>query len=545
MTRLFGMAVALALLAASIADFESDQARRRKGEAFARRYSIALRAPDLYGQAQYEGAADYGWALYVRQALEDATASVSLEGAPEDVRQAWIAVRENADRELEEARNLSLEGLRLRPACGDHAFGIGATTFVAWERRDDPRVREERRQWFEPLRLAAELEPGADDVASFRAEAELESWRAGSSPARTIFRRAFENPAVFAEIFPIYTAAVGGFEHSRRDVPGGLSQQQAALDFIAGEGDVDAYLDQAARVDRVASEEAKRLAETMEMARESRRDDAAGEAAAELFATIPLRAANLPGFIRALECWPEGRLESWEGSRRRQVVEFLLDGREKNLTRDAIERTLSTMTAVPPFAAARLDLLAGDLISAERIERDSQATGGYDWWPYRLEKARVLLRSGNVADAGAVLAGLASSLRGAFETRLLEAEIEKREGKRVAPPAGKGDYAAQEWGIPSGASVAPGRTATLFVERPEGELEGAVAVSSETPAAIALGWDGDLSLRARVDKSGTLTLRVPGRPGRLRLELTTLLGGPVTPGGVRLVAEESGVRGQE
>ena len=94
MKRLLAIAASLALLAASIADYGRDQARRRKGEAFARQYSIALRAPELYAQAQYEGAADYGWALYVRQALEDATASVSLEGVPDDVRQAWIAVRE-------------------------------------------------------------------------------------------------------------------------------------------------------------------------------------------------------------------------------------------------------------------------------------------------------------------------------------------------------------------------------------------------------------------------------------------------------------------
>jgi len=536
MKRLLAIAASLALLAASIADYGRDQARRRKGEAFARQYSIALRAPELYAQAQYEGAADYGWALYVRQALEDATASVSLEGVPDDVRQAWIAVRENADRELADARELCLEGLGLRPACGDHYFGIGATTFVAWQRRGDPRMTQLRRKWFEPLRVAAELEPGADDVASFRAEAELESWRGGGSYARTIFRRAFENPAVFAEIFPIYTAAVGGWKHSRPDVPGGLAQQRAALDFVAGEGDVDAYFDQAARVDRVASEEAKRLAETMEKARESRRDEAAGEAAAELIASIPLGTASSPGFVRALECWPEGRLESWERSRRRQVVDFFLDGRENDLTPGAIERTLSTMTGFPPFVAARLDLLAGDLVSAERIERDSQATGGYDWWPYRLEKARILLRSGSAVDAGAVLAGLDPSLAQTFDTRLLEAEIENREGKRIDPPAGKGEYAAQEWGIPSGASVPPGRTATLFVERPDGKLEAEVALSSETPAAIALGWDGDVSLRARAQGSVTVTLPVPPRRGRTRLELTTLLGGPVTPGGVTLRA---------
>lgn len=531
---LSAVAACMAGLWLAVLNYAQDRKLRGDAEAFATKYDVARRVPDLAHEIRYELAADLTFADLGRQAMGDMTGTVSLGSVSPEAREAWLSLLERGDSYLADARELCLAGLRARPASADHAFCLAGTTFIAWYRRSDGRLSAERSKWSEPLALAARRAPGADDIASFRAEAELEAWPEHSGKFREIFRRAFLNPRIFERLFPTYAEALGGWRQARSEIPDRLPQRQFVSNYLAALGDVDGFVAEAAEVDRLSRRLAGRLLSTMRSALLSRRVERAEQAAVEYVGSIPLSDAGARGFVLALECWPQQRPEGWSQSRRSSVLEFFLDGREKTLTPAAIQRTLATMNGTPSYVAAQLLLLAGDVTGAERMEQSSGGTGGYDWWPYRLARARAFLGEHRPVEARAALAPLGAGLRAAFDTRVLEAKIARLAGETMAEPPGKSAYAAGDWGIPSGATVGAGRTGTLFVEPPPDSAYADVHVSSPGLSAVTLGWDGDRRLLVRIAGETKLTLPVPARERRRRLELTTLVGDPVTPGSVTL-----------
>ena len=532
--RLVLAALCLAGVAASVANYEADRSAREKAETFSAKYGLGLRVQQLQHRIEYEFPAEVVYSNLGRQALADMTGAISLGELEPRVREAWLSVVERGDSYLEDARGLCLAGLRRHPASGDDLFCVGATTFASWYRRSDPRLKSERAVWRQPLALAAAREPGADDVAAFRAEAELETWEGPAASDREIFRRAFRKPEVFNRLFPLYTEASGGVARSRDLIPDALPQRQFALDYLAARGDVEAYFEEAPRLDEACEREADRLMKDMADAHLGGREDRAGRAAAEFIRSIPLASPRAEGLVRALEHWPEERTENWTESRRADAVGFLLAGRERLLTRAAIDRTLETTQDAPPHVVAQLRLLEGEVGEAERVERGSRVTKNYDWWPYWLAKANLLADRGDILGARRALESLAPGLRSAFDTQLAEERVSALEGKPRPAPAGRAAYAAGEWGLPSGNALEAGRTGTLFVETPPGHFDAQISLSSTAPTVVACGWDGDRSQRARVSHEGKLVVPGPSGRGRHRLELTDLVGGRVAPGPVVL-----------
>jgi hypothetical protein len=394
-------------------------------------------------------------------------------------------------------------------------------------------VDSERPRWSQPLAAAAALEPAADDVASFRAQAELQTRGELSASSREILRRAFLNPAAFDELFPRDVAASGSFSAARADIPPLLPQQRSALRFLAQAGDVDGYLSQAAACGSLARERAGTLLAEMDAAMLDDRPDRAGEAAEELFATIGLSEARPEVFVRALECWPASHVEEWGRTTRFAVVDYLWSRQEQKVTRAASRRTMETMAHVAPPALSRLRLLAGDTTEADGAGRPETASVDFDAWQLALARARALLRQGRSGPARAALDGLPEGLRGAFETQCLYASIAEREKKPYALPVHE-EYPASSWRASAGGPLAHGSSALLAVESVAGQREARVGLHAAAPAAVEIACDGIVVRRARVSGDAKLTVPLAGPGGRHELVLTAAVGGAVTPGPVSL-----------
>lgn len=468
-------------------------------------------------------------------------------------------VPEGSVERLAVARELAAEALAERPAVWQASMLLGAATYLVRSRARDPQLVTAYRDWEAPLEMAVDRAPGKAEPGRFLALAYLELWPVVSEEkretARALMADAFRDPGIFRRLAEVWLTAVEDRREAFAAIPSEPEAWSHVGTLLGREGDWEGV-----REARLRYHEAlrRRREEDLDEARRRLELGDRGEAR-RLLLLVATRGrpepAAVPFLVQALDRLPPGPPGRSAGAFRDWLHwSFdlcLLD--RCPLPPATLERVAGLAGELQPAEAALAELLAGDLATAERLERRTERLWHPEWSPYLLAKARVLLRRGEPAAAAAALQEVHPSWQSRVPYRWLLDEVTRAGGlsteavpiERGGRPQPGSHWPAAAW-RPNRASGSdrlelrlPGiegedlRLRLAAVPAPgavvEIRLDGA-------PVSIAVVRPGDELLLPSAESPG---LGYPGlgspgleSSGLHLLELETLAGGRVLPGAV-------------
>jgi hypothetical protein len=409
------VAAALLLAALTLLDRRAD---RRWHADFEGRLA-ALELPD---------AAAAGLAVVAR---EDDPAHRRLALARAVVGAEMPVLREGAEaaaavERLETARQLAAEALAERPAAWEAPLLLGAATYLARRRAEDPRVVTEAAAWEGPLARARELAPTAPEPARVSAVAYLDLWPALSADKRRLAREllalAFRDAGSRRRMLAVWIDQVDDPEEAMALLPAGdpAAWREAQRAFEQR----DDWRSAATARRRWRQALAVDLERRLEAAAEPRRradPAAARREALRVIAEAPPDVAFVPLVERALGApapsggAPDEAPDGPAAAGSRAWLEWSLDlalvGRQA-LPPHAVDRLAALAGELPAPLAARAALAAGRPERARRLEREAgAAAGGEDWGGYWLASARHLAADGEPLAAREALARVAGRWR--------------------------------------------------------------------------------------------------------------------------------------
>lgn len=389
--RLLGLALAAALLAASIFAGVSDERQRRALiDAAASRLADAPAGSkaDLAHRVRYAPDLDRARLVVSRQAVEQEIDALK-RGLPASIpRLRWAA-------ELAEST------WRARPESFEAASTLALARWLELREARDPRLYTERDIWEAPLREALRLAPAESEPRTILLRARLALWFSLSSEERAettaLARQAFQEPEIFDALFPGWFAIHDPWtEAAARVVPETGRSARALRYALSGRGDSPglAHLDRA-----IEGRAAQRLREAL-TADDATRIDA--------LAWAPPDARWSADAARAIEALGGGALgtaigrDSLETNAIRAWWEWALSELEAGrpaLGRPALDR-LGYALETPACERAFVALATGDLAGAELLE-PAASTMAPCWGRALVRKARVLDAAGRREAAAA------------------------------------------------------------------------------------------------------------------------------------------------
>ncbi len=365
------------------------------------------RQPEAVQRILWDPDVEMGRLQVARALLYEALDPQAFAALPPGERMTAMAL---VPERLELARRIAGETLRRRPAAWAAAMILGASYYVEWSLRGDPRLLTERRVWERPLELATEVAPGEEEPRRFLALAYLEIWPALSPGERArllpLVREALKDRATFERAVGTWLEVAATNEETLALIPDTTWAWQAMAARSAARRDGQGH---AAALARLRAAQTRELAVALD---DLERRRAGGDARGARTAALGLLADAAPDrrhvalVERALELLPPGPVD---GGRARALQGWLEWGLEMalweqpGLSPAALRRLASLLDPLPPPQAALAALLAGDLPLAEAIERRHEALTTEPWAPYCILKARVLAARGETAAARRIL----------------------------------------------------------------------------------------------------------------------------------------------
>ncbi len=419
---------------------------------------------------------------------------------------------------LELARGIAAETLRRRPAAWAAAMILGASYYVEWSLRGDPRLLTERRLWERPLQAAAEMAPGEDEPGRFLALAYLEIWPALSGGERArllpLVRQALADRPTFERAAGTWLAVAASPEEAQALIPDTTWAWQAMAARSARQRDWEGHARARERIKAAHEKELKVALAELELRRAGGDVRGARTAALGLLASAPPDRRNVPLAERALKLLPPGPVDASRGRALRAWLDWALEmalWEQTGLSPVAVQRLAALLDPLPPPQAALAAFVAGDLPAAEAVERRHEALNTEAWAPYCILKARALAARGEASEAGRLLA----------RVQLLWVGSLPELRSRLAVARTGGDAAA----------LAAIETALA-------------ALAGEAWPATAWRWQGRVAtagfLAARSAPGLTITFDVApvqGAPLQVSLDGQSLPVGPAIPGSEVVVAE--------
>lgn len=505
----------LAGAALAVTVWRGDEAERRRGDDFARRFALDERKPEWPAQARVQSTWDLALGTMADAAAEDATASVRWNALSFDERQVWLEAQARMGEEIGAARDLALHALAARPGWAFHREAIGTLTYLEARRRDMAGAATAAGKWSRALELAGAAAPGFDGSFTLLAGACLETWgsldEATRARARGFLSRAFLDDAFARRAFLTARSALSESEAAAL-VPERASSLRAARESLGRDADA---AEAAALLKRETSARARESAAALSRLERSvaRGDDRdALVAAREWYYLAPLRDRDTDAgrreAERALALWPPQVSEGWRSDPRADMVRFLAEGRLAEGARGAVSRGIAAFPDAPEPVRALGRLFAGDRYGWERLLRESETVGSFEWTPFLTALAR-FEREGGRPDAAAraigMLAGPALEECAVLRERREIARARRDEGEAAHLAARLESARAASW---RAAESATAPAVSLCVDP---DADGAsvlrVHVRTNRPAIVAWGWNGGRSDWHLV--SGEETLRVP------------------------------------
>ncbi len=445
---------------------------------------------------------------------------------------------------LEIARDLALRAWRERPAAWQAPMIAGGATYRLWSMRGDPRVVRERRSWENPIRAAARLAPGEEEPPRLLAWARLEVWPALGEQERRETREwlrvAFADARTFELLAPLWLAVAGSRAEAYALVPARPDAWALVSRIHARERTWESYCaSEERRVEVLRSDLDERLDEA---AARLAGGDLAGarQQALAVLAMAPRDRQFAPVASRALDSLPAGVIAADRGAEHwlRWAMDGAACGRER-LKPAHVARLLNISNNLAPPERALAHVAAGELASAEQVERRAEDVNLEPWSPYFAAKALLLASRRDHEGARAASGGLHRTWRGS------PAELDIRRAIAEAG-ASASEVASARSALAALGPVWPatdwrwrGAFARLDIVThgaPKG-LEIALDVVPADGAVVRVALDGGTIRVAPVVPGSSLVVSPPREPGRHLLEFVTEEGGRVMPGAVTVVGE--------
>ncbi|MGH9364098.1 MAG: hypothetical protein ACRD1B_02375 [Thermoanaerobaculia bacterium] len=248
---------------------------------------------------------------------------------------------------------------------------------------------------------------------------------------------------------------------------------------------------------------------------------------------------------RVLELWPNDTAGSWLGDPRADLVRFFLNGRESDVSGEAMAGAVEALSGVPDTIGARARLLAGDFDGAQTLVGRSQTVGSFEWTPFFVALAQYELKQEHPPEARRALERLAPAARDECDVLLV-----RRQVARALQDGAETDAIHQKLGLLQADSFPPeawSANGTLSLcldpERARGRAL-SVRLAARQPALVGYGWDGGRLGSLLVRDGARLTIPLEGLSGRRAFSVSAIVGEPVRPSGALVKDEKESPSGQ-
>jgi hypothetical protein len=521
-SRLLIPVINVVLAGASVAHYIHDAEKRTPADSFVRRFHVTERRPEYAETIRFVPAADLAGEVAGEVALQDALGTVSLSDIEPAQRELWVDNLADLDREIETARQLLLQSIRERPGWAYHRSLLGMIEYVRARRRVQLGPVPDR--WLRPLELAMRASPNDSMLATFAAEALLESWPhlepVDVQRVNPIFRAALAD-ASFVSRHCLDLVELFGHDAVWRLLPDAAQPLRAALQAEIDAGDSAAAAELNARWER--AEWQSREFDLREIRKCLVRGDAdcARSACRTWAQKHPVfrwdTKAGRRQAAAVLDSWPNEPGE-WRDDPRTDFVNFFLD-RPADADGKAVMRAASAMTDTPRPIFARAAILAGDIGAAETIARADESRGTFEWTRYGVDRARSALAAGKTREALAALETVSPAAQNECDVVLARAAIARASGNPASLSTASDRLLWSQTSLPL--CVDPAQRHTLLL------LDLNIA---REPALVDYGFDGGRSKTIFL-QPGRVRVAVPleDRIGRHIFSYHPIAGGDVTP----------------
>jgi len=447
---------------------------------------------------------------------------------------------------LELAREIAAQTLRQRPAAWAAAMILGASYYVEWALRGDPRLLTERQRWERPLQVAAELAPGEDEPRRFLALAYLEIWPALTAGERAqllpMVRQALADRPTFERAAGTWLAVAASPEEASAVIPDTSWAWQAMAARSARQRDWEGYAHAMERVRRAHTAEMQAALAELERRRAGGDVRGARTAALGLLASASPERRNVPLAQRALELLPPGPVDGARAGALRAWLDWALEmalWEQPGLSPATMDRLAALLDPLPPPQAALAALVAGNLPAAEAVERRYEALDTEPWAPYCILKARVLAARGERAAAERVLGRVQRLWVGSVPELRSRLAVAQSRGDAAAVAAAEAALASatrDQW--PATAWRWRGRVASagFLAARPAPGVAITFDVAPSQGAPLQVSLDGQLVPVGPALPGAEVIVGAPLDAG-IHLLSVTSSGGRVAPGRFRLLPE--------
>ncbi|MGH9459194.1 MAG: hypothetical protein ACRD2J_16285 [Thermoanaerobaculia bacterium] len=495
--------LALVLSVVAIAAYRADLAQREVVRAFFTEYTHDVRRPLVADTIDYAPRADWLAGIAADAVLQDVYGAVDLDELEPDVRQAWIEIVARTTDEAREVRGILLDALRTRPGWALHAGGLGQIEYTL------TRADAEEGKWRRPVAFATSASPGSDALAVFLAAGDMEQaafrGRELTPTQRASMTRAFQNAAFLQAALPTAVALVGT-EDALALVPDEPQPLRTAFSHFVREGEVTTAASILSRWQK--AEWASRAAEMEEIESLASLGDRT-----RILGAVRQWASRHPArefgsrasaqLVRLLELWPDDDPGQWRRDPRGEIVRVLLalDGRAPELG-EAVLGAVRQLDGTPETVRAEALLAAGRIEDAERFARQSDTAGTLSWTDFWAHVAIAWTARGDEERARDALAEINPVAREECEARLARGV-----GELGDPP------------------LRFSRAGDLPVcIGPSEERDLVVRAATESPALLAIGWNGTAESWPLVDSGTAVRIPLGDRRGREILTVRTIAG---------------------
>jgi len=541
--RLAVAAVAGALAVASLMLYQEYARRQGALRQLIAAVELERRQRETVQRILWDPDVEMGRLQVARALLYEALDPGSLAALPPGERMTAMAL---LPERLELAREIAAQTLRQRPAAWAAAMILGASYYVEWSLRGDPRLLTERPRWERPLQVAAELAPGEDEPRKFLALAYMEIWPALAAGERArllpLLREALADRSTFERAAGTWLAVAASPAEAQAAIPDTSWAWQAMAAHSARQRDWEGYAHAMERARRAHSTEMQAALAELELRRAGGDLRGARTAALGLLASATPERRNLLLAQRALELLPPGPVDGSRAGALRAWLDWALEmalWEQPSLSPAAVGRLAALLDPLPPPQAAVAALVAGNLPAAEALERRHEALDTEPWAPYCIIKARVLAARGEPGAAEQVLGRVQRLWVGSVPELRSRFAVAQSRGDAAAVAAADAALAAvtgDQW--PATAWRWRGRVATagLLAARPAPgvAITMDVAPSQGTPLQVSL--DGQWVPVGLAFPGAEVVVAEPLDAG-IHLLSVTSTGGRVVPGRFRLLPE--------
>lgn len=446
---------------------------------------------------------------------------------------------------LELAREIAGETLRRRPAAWAAAMILGASYYVEWSLRGDARLFTERQTWERPLEVAILIAPGEDEPRRFLALAYLEIWPALPPDERArllpLLRQALEDRPSFERAVDIWLAVASNRDEAVSLIPDTSWAWQAMAARSAARRDWTAHAEAIARLRAAEAKEFAAALAHLERRRAGGDVRGARAAALGLLAEASPDRRHLALAERALELLPPGPVDEGRARALRAWLEWGLEmalWEQPSLSATALRRLAALLDPLPAPQAALAALLAGDLASAEAVERRHEALNTEPWASYCILKARILARRGETAAAQRILGHVQTLWVGsipALRSRRAIADAEGNASALAASERALAQLGGEEWPATSWRWRGRVATAGFLAVRAAPGLVVAFDVAPAQGGFVEVSLDGESLPTTPVPPAGEVVIAQPLGAGIHILSVTSPGMGRVVPGRFRLL----------